>query len=142
MAHVACLIADPARAPDHATVAALRRALSGTARWLAEDEARELPVDAGDSAAIRALVEAALGDPPYDVAVVPAPGRRKRLLVSDMDWTMITAQCIDELADHLRVKAEVSAITRRAMNGELDFVAALQAWPRCSKGCRSRISSR
>ena len=52
---------------------------------------------------------------------------------------MITARCIDELADHLRVKAEVSAITRRAMNGELDFVAALQAGSRCSKGCRSRF---
>ena len=128
MAHVVCLIADPARTPlDRATVAALRRALGGTARWLAEDEACELPVDAGDSAAIRALVEAAVGDPPYDVGVVPAPGRRKRLLVSDMDSTMITVECIDELADHLGVKAEVSAITRRAMNGELDFVAALQA---------------
>jgi phosphoserine phosphatase len=44
-----------------------------------------------------------------------------------MDSTMITVECIDELADHLGVKAQVSAITRRAMNGELDFVAALQA---------------
>jgi phosphoserine phosphatase len=58
---------------------------------------------------------------------VPAAGQRKRLLVSDMDSTMINVECIDELADDLGVKVQVSAITRRAMNGELDFVAALQA---------------
>ena len=128
MAHVVCLIADPERAPlDGATVAALERALGTTARWLAADEACELPVEGGDGGAIRARVEAALGNPPCDVGVVPAAARRKRLLVSDMDSTMITVECIDELADHLGVKAQVSAITRRAMNGELDFVAALQA---------------
>ena len=128
MAHVVCLIADPERMPlDGATVAALQRAFGGTARWLADDEACELPVEDGDGGAIRARVEAALGNPHYDVGVVPAAARRKRLLVSDMDSTMITVECIDELADHLRVKAQVSAITRRAMNGELDFVAALQA---------------
>ena len=59
--------------------------------------------------------------------VLPADGRRKRLLVSDMDSTMITVECIDELTDYLGVKPEVSAITRRAMDGELDFVAALRA---------------
>ncbi len=128
MAHVVCLIADPERMPlDGATVAALQRALGGTARWLAEDEACELSVEGGDGRAIRARAEAVLGDPLYDLGVVPAVARRKRLLVSDMDSTMINVECIDELADHLGVKAEVSAITRRAMNGELDFVAALQA---------------
>jgi phosphoserine phosphatase len=58
---------------------------------------------------------------------VPAAGQRKRLLVSDMDSTMIDVECIDELANYLGVKARVSAITRRVMNGELDFVAAQQA---------------
>jgi len=97
---VVCLIADPAWTPlDRATVADLRLALGGTAGWLAGDEACGLPVDGGDSAAIRALVEAAMGDPPYDVGILPAPRRRKRLLVSDMDSTMITVECIDELAD-------------------------------------------
>jgi phosphoserine phosphatase len=126
--HVVCLITDPERTPlDGATVAALQRALGGTARWLAEDEACELPVEGGDRRAIRVRAEAVLGNPPYDVGVVPAAGRRKRLLVSDMDSTMINVECIDELADYLGVKAQVSAVTRRAMNGELDFVAALQA---------------
>jgi phosphoserine phosphatase len=128
MAHAVCLIADPSRAPlDRATVAVLQRAIGGAARWLAEDEACELLVaDAGQDK-IGARAGAVLEDLPYDLSVLPAEGRRKRLLVSDMDSTMITVECIDELADYLGVKPEVSAITRRAMNGELDFVAALQA---------------
>jgi phosphoserine phosphatase len=128
MAHAVCLIADPKRTPlDAATVAALQRAIGGAARWLAEDEACELRVDDAGRDEIRARAAAALGDLPYDIGVVPTEGRRKRLLVSDMDSTMITVECIDELADYLGVKPEVSAITRRAMDGQLDFVAALQA---------------
>jgi phosphoserine phosphatase len=128
MAHAVCLIADPKRTPlDAATVAVLQRAIGGAARWLAEDEACELLVEDAGRDEIRARAAAALGDQPYDLGVVPSEGRCKRLLVSDMDSTMITVECIDELADYLGVKAEVSAITRRAMDGELDFVAALQA---------------
>jgi phosphoserine phosphatase len=128
MAHAVCLIADPKRAPpDSATVAVLQRAIGGTARWLAEDEACELLVEGAGREQIRARIEAALPDLLHDVGILPAEGRRKRLLVSDMDSTVITVECIDELADYLGVRPEVSAITRRAMNGELDFVAALQA---------------
>jgi phosphoserine phosphatase len=128
MAHAVCLIADPKRASlDSTTVAVLQRAIGGTARWLAEDEACELLVEDAGRDQIRARVEAALPELLYDVGILPAEGRRKRLLVSDMDSTMITVECIDELADYLGVRPEVSAITRRAMNGELDFVAALQA---------------
>jgi phosphoserine phosphatase len=128
MAHAVCLIADPKRAPlDGATVAALQRAIGGAARWLAEEEACELLVEDAGPDEIHARAGAALGNRPYDLGVVPAERRRKRLLVSDMDSTMITVECIDELADYLGVRAEVSAITRRAMNGELDFVAALHA---------------
>jgi phosphoserine phosphatase len=113
MAHVVCLIADPEWTPlDGATVAALERALGSRARWLSDDEACELPVESGDGRALRARIDAALGNPPYDVGVVPAAGRRKRLLVSDRDATMITVECVDELAEHLGVKAQVSAITR------------------------------
>ena len=128
MAHAVCLIADPERAPlDRGTVAVLQRATGGAARWLAEEEACELLVEGAARDEVRAWARAALGDLPYDIAVVPAEGRRKRLLVSDMDSTVITVECIDELAEHLGVRREVSAITRRAMNGELDFVAALRA---------------
>jgi hypothetical protein len=123
---VLCLIADPERTPlDGATVAAMQRALGGTAPWLADDEPCQLPVEGGDGRGIRARAEAVLGNPPYDVGVVPAAGRRKRLLVSDMDSTMINVECIDELADYLGVKAQVSAITRRAINGELQPAGTL-----------------
>lgn len=60
-----------------------------------------------------------------DWAVTPAEGRRKRLLISDMDSTIIGQECLDELADFAGLKAEVSAITERAMRGELDFEGAL-----------------
>jgi phosphoserine phosphatase len=68
---------------------------------------------------------AALGDE-ADTALLPAANRKKRLLVSDMDSTMIGQECIDELADFAGLKAEISAITERAMRGELDFDGALK----------------
>jgi len=61
-----------------------------------------------------------------DVNLVPAVNRQKKLLIADMDSTMISVECIDELADFAGVKAEVSAITERAMRGELDFDGALR----------------
>jgi phosphoserine phosphatase len=62
-----------------------------------------------------------------DIAVQPTEKRQKKLLVSDMDSTMITVECIDELADYAGIKAEIAAITDRAMAGELDFAEALKA---------------
>lgn len=62
-----------------------------------------------------------------DVVVQPAGGREKKLLVADMDSTMITVECIDELADYAGIKAEVAAVTEAAMRGELDFEGALDA---------------
>ncbi len=61
-----------------------------------------------------------------DVNLVPAENRRKKLLIADMDSTMINVECIDELADFAGVKAQVSGITERAMRGELDFDGALR----------------
>jgi phosphoserine phosphatase len=65
--------------------------------------------------------------PGIDVVVQPASTRAKTLIVADMDSTMITVECIDELADYAGIKAEVAAVTERAMRGELDFEAALDA---------------
>lgn len=62
-----------------------------------------------------------------DTVVQPLAGREKRLLVADMDSTMITVECIDELADYAGIKAEIAAVTEAAMRGELDFAAALDA---------------
>ena len=62
-----------------------------------------------------------------DIVVQPRAGRARALLAADMDSTMITVECIDELADYAGVKAEVAAVTEQAMRGELDFEAALDA---------------
>lgn len=63
---------------------------------------------------------------PVDWALVPVEGRRKRLLVADMDSTIINVECLDELADYAGIKAEIAAITERAMRGEIAFEPALR----------------
>jgi len=88
--------------------------------------ALDLMVEASDLLATRAQVNAALASLPVDVSVQPLDGRRKRLLIADMDSTIIGCECLDELADFAGVKDAVSAITERAMRGELDFEAALR----------------
>jgi phosphoserine phosphatase len=72
-----------------------------------------------------AYLDAEAGSAKADWAITPAAVRRKKLLVSDMDSTIIGQECLDELADFAGLKAQVSAITERAMRGELDFAAAL-----------------
>ncbi len=72
------------------------------------------------------MVEEAVRFFPLDVCVQPWEGRRKRLLVADMDSTIIGCECLDEIADFAGVKARVAAITERAMRGELEFEAALR----------------
>ena len=69
-----------------------------------------------------------------DVCVQPLTTRRKMLLVSDMDSTIITVECIDELADYAGIKAEIAEITERAMQGELDFEGALRGRVALLKG--------
>lgn len=69
-----------------------------------------------------------------DIVVQPAANRRKRLLVADMDSTMITVECIDELADYAGIKAQIAEVTEAAMRGELDFAAALDARVALLKG--------
>ena len=93
-------------------------------RWLAENVAcdLELATDAGAEEKIRA----ALAGAPVDLVVQPAQGRRKKLLVADMDSTMIDQECIDELADLVGLKTEVAEITARSMNGEIAFEPALR----------------
>lgn len=79
-----------------------------------------------DRPVLAARLREALGPAPVDIVVQPLEGRRKRLLIADMDSTMIGQECIDELADFAGRRAEISAITERAMRGELDFEAALK----------------
>ena len=92
------------------------------AAWVEPGSAIDLEVTA-PTAEIRAAYEAWEG---VDVIVHPSGPRAKRLLVADMDSTMIGQECIDELADYAGIKSQVAAITERAMQGELDFAAALR----------------
>lgn len=130
---VLCLIANPADpAIDSALVAAIQHETKGEINWLHQRIACEIesPKAADPVAAARAVI----GNRPVDVALVPAEGRRKQVLVADMDSTMIEQECIDELADAVGIKAEVAAITERAMNGELDFEQALRTRVALIKG--------
>jgi len=104
--------------------------------WVEEGKAGDLLLDGGLEGCREAL-EGAL--PGIDVVVQPQSGRRKRLLVADMDSTMISVECIDELADYAGLRREVSAVTERAMLGELDFEAALAARVALLKGLDARI---
>jgi phosphoserine phosphatase len=96
----------------------------GAPRWIDAGDACDIPFAQGAQAA-RAALEALPGA--IDVIVQPAEGREKKLLVADMDSTMITIECIDELADYAGIKEQVSAVTEAAMRGELDFEGALDA---------------
>ena len=125
MSHIVVLLTDPARPTlDPALVEALRNAWGGgDATWLAPDEAAEFPV--AEVPGNRWEVWADLQAQGVDMVVVPAANRRKRMLLADMDSTMIQQECIDELADAAGVGDRVKQITARAMNGELDFEGAL-----------------
>ena len=110
---------------DRATVESLRNAWGGgDAIWLDPGVAAEFPLHA--MPANLWDVWASLQGLRIDLAVQPTVARKKRLLIADMDSTMIQQECIDELADEAGVGAHVAGITARAMNGELDFEAALR----------------
>lgn len=81
---------------------------------------------AAEAAEAEAAARRAAGAAPVDVAVVAAAHRRRKLLIADMDSTIIGQECIDELADMMGLKPHVAAITERAMRGEIDFEPALR----------------
>ncbi len=121
--HVATLIA-PAGGLEPSLTESLRNAWGGGAvQWLAPDEAAEFTLDTVPANLWD--VWADLQKMRVDLAVQRAEGRQKRLLIADMDSTMIQQECIDELAEAAGVGDHVRRITARAMNGELDFEGAL-----------------
>lgn len=126
MSHVAVLMCDPARPVlDIATVTALRDAWGGGAlRWLAPGVAAEFGLPAIPDT--RWTTWQDLQHLGIDLCILPAANRRKRLLLADMDSTMIRQECIDELAAEAGVGARVAGITARAMNGEIAFDGALR----------------
>jgi phosphoserine phosphatase len=123
---IASLLTSPDRPVlERVTVETLRNAWAGgDALWLDPGVAAEFPLEAKPANLWQVWQDLqGLG---VDLLVQPAEGRKKRLLIADMDSTMIQQECIDELADEAGVGAHVAGITARAMNGELDFEAALR----------------
>lgn len=105
--------------------------------WEAAEWALPEPLDPGALELVQAVAE----DAGVDYAHLPDAGRRKRLLIADMDSTIIGCECLDELADYAGKKAEISAMTERAMRGELDFEAALIARVGLLKGLSAEALS-
>jgi phosphoserine phosphatase len=131
MTHVATLVADPTQPilEDTGWQAARNLPAAGTPAWLDPGVALDIPFippDHNDNRITAEALRGALGRARVDVVVQQAAGRRKRLLLADMDSTMIGQECLDELADFVGQKARVAAITERAMRGEVEFAPALR----------------
>ncbi len=110
------------------------------AHWIEADKAIDYSFDLADARLARNALEAAAPD--CDVVVQQAAHRMRKLLIADMDSTMITIECIDELADYAGIKEQVAAVTEAAMRGELDFEAALDARVRLLKGLDESVIER
>jgi phosphoserine phosphatase len=99
--------------------------------WIEAGKAADLHFS-GDAVAARAALEEVI--PGVDVIVQTTAHRRRKLIIADMDSTMITVECIDELADYAGIKAEIAGVTEAAMRGELDFEGALRSRVALLKG--------
>jgi phosphoserine phosphatase len=131
MSHVLTLIGTAWRPLGRHDIDTARDALAqagaapGAPDILAPERAADLPFTAPAPAAAEAATRTALPD--LDLAVQPVAHRRKRLILADMDSTIIQVECIDELADFVGIKPQIAAITEQAMRGELEFEPALRA---------------
>lgn len=123
------LLAGPLRA------AAAAHGAAGEIRWLAPGRAFDIPF-MGAAETVCAAARAAAKELAADVNAVSAVERRKRLLVADMDSTVIGCECLDELADMAGLKPKIAAITERAMKGEIEFAPALRERVALLKGLR------
>ena len=140
MPEILYLVAPAERGPlDPRLLAELRRLTGGEPRWLDPGIACAIALARPAGEAFHAELSALLAEAPVDHALLPERGRRGRLLVCDMDSTIVDIECIDELANHAGVGAEVAALTRRAMAGEIDFHAALETRVRMLEGVPVRV---
>ncbi len=97
----------------------------GREHWLSEGRALDIPFD-HDPREVLERARHHFADQPVDVNVLKAANRRKKLLIADMDSTIINVECLDELADMAGLKPVIAAITERAMRGEIAFEEALR----------------
>jgi phosphoserine phosphatase len=126
--HVVNVVAAGRNAAEHAAeLRAVAATVSpvGEIDWLAPYHAFDLPLLSHPERTLAEVRRVAQGRG-LDVNVLPAAARRKKLLVADMDSTIIDCECLDELADMAGLKPKIAAITERAMNGEIEFAAALR----------------
>jgi phosphoserine phosphatase len=142
---VATLISHPAARLLTPTLANMASTAVGASAisWLGDSVACDLVltgVATKDEAA--ATLRAALADEPIDVVVHDPSARRKKILLADMDSTMIDQECIDELADEVGLKEHVAAITARSMNGEIAFEPALRERVALMKGLELSVVDR
>lgn len=129
------LVAQDHHDLEHALIGSVLQEAMLTAddvRWLSREEGQlaveAVIANASPNASNRKALHAACADickAGVDFAITPLENRKKRLLICDMDSTIIAQECLDELADFAGLKAEISAITERAMAGELNFEEAL-----------------
>jgi phosphoserine phosphatase len=133
MQSVLTLITDPARAdisPRHVEVVSAALLAAGAeiaaVDWLDEGTACDVVFTGPSPEVARQSVLDAIAAPTFDIAVQPRQGRRKDLLVIDMDSTVVSGETIDALADRANVRDAVAEITARAMAGDLQFAAALR----------------
>ena len=101
-----------------------RRLGSTKSIWLSDGYAFDIPIR-GDPQPVLAEARNIIGGITADINVVATTRRRKKLLVSDMESTIIACECLDELADFAGIKPQIAAITERAMRGEIEFASAL-----------------
>ena len=148
MTHVATLVTPPeSGALDHSVLARAAALLPGAAspEWLAPRLAADIafaPDAPVDTRILAERIRSALGNIPIDIFIQPHAHRRKKLLLADMDSTMIRQECIDELADFVGLKDKVSAITEKAMRGEIEFEPALRERVALLRGLERRIVDR
>jgi phosphoserine phosphatase len=129
MSSVLVLIAAPGSGAINDDVV---RMVGSAPKWLADGEACEFSV-------FDTKVKSKLAHLPIDVNIVPVPNRRKKLLIADMDSTMIHQECIDELGAMAGFGDRIKYITARAMHGELDFEGALKERVRLLKGLDENV---
>ncbi len=125
-----CADADKLRLPQifvdsMVQVLAMQDVVISQQKWIKEGVAVDLFTRHSQLSTLSSIVEDALRGHHFDAIVQPVAGRKKKLLVADMESTVVDVECLDELAKYVGLAEKISAITEKAMNGEIDFMQAI-----------------